>query len=99
MKFGKGPLLEIIDIPGAYGYHNPITNIVQIDVNYIKKLENSTGANAEIMNLFLSITLLHEFIHWTDGLFFNLTQESGATWEIATYGFVVDTENVKLIKN
>ena len=99
LKFGQGPLLEIVDLPGAYGYHNPLTNTIQIDINYVKKLENSIGANAEIMNLFLSITLLHEFIHWTDGLFFNWTQESGESWEIATYGFIVDMGNVKLIKN
>ena len=86
-------------MPGAYGYHNPFTNIVKININYIKKLENSIGANAEVMNLFLSITLLHEFVHWTDGIFFNWFQESGEAWEIATYGFIVDTGNIKLIKN
>ncbi|QIG88668.1 hypothetical protein G6R40_02840 [Chryseobacterium sp. POL2] len=98
LKFGQGPLIQIVDLPGAYGYHNPFTNTVKIDVNYVKKLENSVGADAEIMKLFLSITLLHEFVHWTDGLFFNYTQESGEEWEIATYGVVVNMGNINLIK-
>jgi hypothetical protein len=43
--------------------------------------------------------LLHEFVHWTDGLFFNYTQENGENWEKATYGFVVNMGNVALVKS
>lgn len=99
LKFGSGPKIEITELNGAYGYHNPFTNTVQISKTYVQRLESSTHSNGEVMNLFLSIVLLHEFVHWTDGLFFNWTQENGENWEIATYGVVVDHLNVvKLIK-
>lgn len=98
LKFGKGPMLEITDLDNAYGYHNPFTDIVKIDTKYVKMLENSSAADAEVLNLLLSITLLHEFIHWTDGVFFNWTQENGEAWELATYGIIVHLGNIHLIK-
>lgn len=99
LKFGKGPLIEIKPLDGAYGYHNPTTNTVQINEKYVTMLENSSLTDAGALKLFLSIVLLHEFVHYSDGLFFNWTQENGANWKIATYGFVVDHNNVKFIKN
>ncbi len=53
-------------------------------------MESSTSFNGEALNLLLSVTLLHEFVHWSDGLFFNYTQENGENWEKATYGFFVN---------
>jgi hypothetical protein len=98
LKFGQGPTVKINQLGNNYGYHNPLTNTVQIDIDYVNKLENSLGSQGEILNLMLSITLLHEFVHWTDGLFFNYTQENGNNWEIATYGFVVNMGNITLMK-
>jgi len=97
LQFGQGPTVIITQLDGNYGYHNPSTNTVEIDIDYVNKLENSTDASAELLNLMLSITLLHEFVHWTDGLFFNYSQENGNNWEIATYGFVVDMNNITII--
>ena len=98
LQYGQGPTVLITQLNNAYGYHNPFTNTVQIDIDYVKNLENSTGSSAELLNLMLSITLLHEFVHWTDGLFFDYSQENGNNWEIATYGFVVNMGNVSIIR-
>ncbi len=98
LQYGQGPTVIITQLNNAYGYHNPFTNTVQIDIDYVNKLENSTGSSAELLNLMLSITLLHEFVHWTDGLFFDYSQENGINWEIGTYGFVVNMGNVSIIR-
>ena len=98
LQYGQGPTVSVSQLNNAYGYHNPLTNTVQIDVDYVNQLEASTGSKADLLNLMLSITLLHEFVHWTDGLFFNYTQENGNNWEIATYGFVVNMGNVSVVK-
>ena len=105
LKFGQGPTIKIVQLDKDtsvnrnYGYHNPLTNTVEIDIDWVVKMENSNGFSGEALNLLLSITLLHEFVHWTDGVFFNYTQENGENWEIATYGFIVNYDKAfSLIK-
>lgn len=99
LEYGKGPLVKITKLSDAYGYHNPLTNQVLINEKYVSQLEGAKNSSAEVLNLFLSIVLLHEFVHWTDGLKFYYWQENGERWERETYGFVVDHNNVvKLIK-
>ncbi|HQK40606.1 MAG TPA: hypothetical protein PLO52_10905, partial [Flavobacterium alvei] len=98
LQYGQGPTVMITQLNNSYGYHNPFTNTVEIDIDYVQNLENSTGNSAELLNLMLSITLLHEFVHWTDGLFFDYSQENGNNWEIGTYGFVVNMGNVSIIR-
>lgn len=71
LQYGQGPTVIITQLDDKYGYHNPFTNTVYIDIDYVNKLESSTGSTGEILNLMISISLLHEFVHWTDGLIFN----------------------------
>ena len=98
LQYGQGPTVIIKQLNNSFGYHNPFTNTIEIDIDYVQNLENATGSSAELLKLMLSITLLHEFVHWTDGLFFNYSQENGNNWEIATYGFVVNMGNVSIIR-
>lgn len=99
LEYGKGPLVKVTKLPDAYGYHNPFTNKVLINEKYVSRLERAENSSAEVLNLFLSIVLLHEFVHWTDGLVFNYFQENGENWERETYGVVVNHNNIiELIK-
>jgi hypothetical protein len=89
LKWGKGPSLVIKPLGGAIGSFSPGigSQILNIDEDTVKKLENAKGNDRDIYLFLVGETILHEYIHYgddQDGI--DYPGEEGDLFEQEVYG-------------
>lgn len=98
LSFGQGPIIKIIPMTGSLGYFNGKENpaILNIRDYYVNILEATPSSYVrESMAFLLSVTVLHEFVHF--GNYINGNSEGayefGTGFEIEAFNVIVSTDN------
>ena len=101
LQYGQGPTIVVKDINTNWngttrsGYflasENP--NIINLDVTFVQDYEKGIGIDDASLSLFLSVTLLHELVHYGNNM--NDFSEGpiddyGTGWETCVYGMHID---------
>ena len=66
LKYGQGPIVKVMDFPQTTKYgHFTQPATLEISKYFIQKLESSnTTAETEALSFLMSVTVLHEFVHY-----------------------------------
>lgn len=103
LKFGEGPNLEILDL-GYYknnrnlkilGQWDDNSNTIRVDIDYVNKLEESSGDELTVYTFLVQVIILHEDAHGAADLSgppYSET-EAGNKFETAAFGGGVDSYN------
>jgi len=103
LKFGQGPNLEISDLGHFKGYPNikilgqwdATSNTIKIDIDYINKLEASSGDELKVYDYLVQIFILHEDAHFAadqSGPPYS-EREVGNLFEETAFGTIVSSYN------
>ena len=98
LKNGKGPLIKVANLTGAYGSFTPNTgsNELRVDEDLLKKQDEATGDKKKDYKFLTGVTILHENTHRGDdqnGV--DYPGEEGSQMEQASFGVVVDETNMR----
>ena len=93
-EYGKGSYINVFKFEdNAYGYFDASESksTLNLDSDYVSRLETSSNLNSEIALFIIGVTILHEYVHYgdaKDGVHQEI--EEGDQFEIATYGTIID---------
>ncbi len=95
LVWGKGPMINVTVLVGAYGEFTPDSNSNEIRISdkVVKEFEEGKGLRKTPKGVFVylaGVTLLHELTHWADdqdGV--DTPGEEGEAFEQAIYGGVI----------
>lgn len=102
LSFGKGPIIKVVPMTGAFGYFNGKENpaVLNIRDSYVDALEFAPFSfTRESLAFLLSVTVLHEFIHF--GTHLNGVSEGaydfGNVFEKEAFNIIVNTDNLNRV--
>lgn len=102
LQYGKGPKINAVKLDKCFGYFDEKESktTINVDSDMLERYENAEGLEREALMFLISVTILHEYVHYGDSIDGkDQDGEEGNDFEIKAYGEIINfNEAEKLVK-